>query len=89
MAKKENCFQLVHNKTGLPFGEHKMQHPLRYFSDGPGGIYIDNYYAKVPVLAICRTDGVIGFQRLTPQGSVGESHFLLREDWTVQWKDEI
>lgn len=81
-------FHLVHRETGLRFGEYKSRHPLHYYSPN-GREYTDSRFANIAVRAILRCDGAVGFQRLKPWYDEGELYFLKREEWIVQWKDEI
>ena len=86
--KQRVRFKLRHKETGLLFGEFKTRYPVNYHTSN-GNSYTDRAYFDVALIEILRADGAIGFQVKKPVYDEGELYFLNRDEWIVQWKEEI
>lgn len=81
-------FQLIHMATGLTLGQHKMRHPLTYYSNGSPVSSME--YENRPLRPILRGDGAIGFQLLDAAHRYGEGElfFMPRDDWRVELRKQ-
>jgi hypothetical protein len=82
MKPKELSFQLIHKESGIPFGQYKSKHKLRYYV---GNRLVENDWLKDNRLkTIVRADGAIGFQNVKPGYGDSELLFLKREEWEIK-----
>jgi len=79
------AFKVVHVETGLTLGQHKEQHPLRYF-DAAGELVCDDRFRNRRLRPILRNDGAVGFQVKPDMYYAADLYFLVRKDWNVVFR---